>query len=90
MPRSVATVFSVSASAAPKADGPILIGIAAAKTGIYEPYDLQSGQLLEMRLNEINDEGGVLGSKFEVEWIDTKSDKPRAGTDACELISRAP
>ena len=66
---------------------PILIGIAAAKTGIYEPYDLQAGQLLEMRLNEINDEGGVLGSKFEVEWIDTKSDKPRAGTAARELIS---
>ena len=67
---------------------PILIGIAAAKTGIYEPYDLQAGQLLEMRLNEINDEGGVLGSKFEVEWIDTKSDKPRAGTAARELISK--
>lgn len=75
-------------SASAKGGEPILIGIAAAKTGIYEPYDLQAGQLLEMRLNEINDAGGVLGSKFKVEWIDTKSDKPRAGTAARELISK--
>lgn len=66
---------------------PILVGISAAKTGVYEPYDLQSGQLLELRLDEINAAGGANGSKFEVQWIDTQSDKPRAGTAARELIS---
>ena len=35
----------------PRSVGPILIGISAAKTGILAPYDLQSGQLFQMRIN---------------------------------------
>jgi branched-chain amino acid transport system substrate-binding protein len=82
-----ATVFSVSASAAPKADT-ILIGISAAKTGILAPYDLQAGQLFQMRIKQINKAGGVLGKQIVVKWIDTKSDKPTAATNAQELISQ--
>jgi branched-chain amino acid transport system substrate-binding protein len=81
------TVFSVSASAAPKAN-PILIGISAAKTGILAPYDLQAGQLFQMRIAQINKAGGVLGRQLKVKWIDTKSDKPTAATNAQELISQ--
>ena len=80
------TVFSISASAAPKADT-ILIGISAAKTGILGPYDLQAGQLFQMRIDQINKAGGVLGKQIKVKWIDTKSDKPTAATNASELIS---
>jgi branched-chain amino acid transport system substrate-binding protein len=80
------TVFSISASAAPKADT-ILIGISAAKTGILGPYDLQAGQLFQMRIDQINKAGGVLGKQIKVKWIDTKSDKPTAATNAAELIS---
>jgi len=79
------TVFSISASAAPKADT-ILIGISAAKTGILGPYDLQAGQLFQMRIDQINKAGGVLGKQIKVKWIDTKSDKPTAATNASELI----
>jgi len=68
--------------------GPILIGISAAKTGILAPYDLQSGQLFQMRIDQINKAGGVLGRKINVQWIDTKSDKPTAATNAEELISK--
>ena len=68
--------------------GPILIGISAAKTGILAPYDLQSGQLFQMRINQIDKAGGVLGKQIKVEWIDTKSDKPTAATNAEELISK--
>src|ERR671914_1368718 len=67
---------------------PILIGISAARTGILAPYDLQSAQLFQMRMEEINAEGGVLGRPIEVEWIDTKSDQPLAATNAAELIGR--
>ena len=81
-----ATVFSVSATAAPQA-GTILIGISAAKTGILAPYDLQAGQLFMLRINQINKAGGVLGKQIKVKWIDTKSDKPTAATNAQELIS---
>ena len=68
--------------------GSILIGISAAKTGILAPYDLQSGQLFQMRINQINKAGGVLGKQIKVEWIDTKSDKPTAAANANELISK--
>jgi branched-chain amino acid transport system substrate-binding protein len=67
---------------------PILIGISAAQTGILAPYDLQSGQLLQMRIEQINDAGGVLGRPITTEWIDTKSDKALAATNAEELIDK--
>jgi branched-chain amino acid transport system substrate-binding protein len=65
---------------------PILIGISAAQTGILAPYDLQAAQLFQMRIEEINAEGGALGRPLEVQWIDTKSDQPLAATNAEELI----
>lgn len=67
---------------------PILIGISAAQTGILAPYDLQSAQLFQMRIDEINAEGGVLGRQLTTEWIDTKSDQPLAATNAEELIDK--
>ena len=66
---------------------PITIGIAAAKTGGFAPYDLQAGQLFEMAIKEANAKGGVLGRKVEVKWIDTKSDKQAGATNAKELIA---
>ena len=41
-----------------------------------------------MRIDQINKAGGVLGKQIKVEWIDTKSDKPTAATNAEELISK--
>ncbi len=73
------------AGEAPSGD-PILIGLSAAQTGILAPYDLQAGQLFEMRIKQINDAGGVLGRPITTEWIDTKSDKALAATNAEELI----
>src|SRR5262245_48519920 len=68
--------------------GTILIGISAAKTGILAPYDLQAGQLFQMRIKQLDKAGGVLGKQIKVEWIDTKSDKPTAAANADELISK--
>jgi branched-chain amino acid transport system substrate-binding protein len=65
---------------------PILIGLSTAQTGILAPYDLQASQLFEMRIEQINAEGGVLGRPLETQWIDTKSDQPQAATNAEELI----
>jgi branched-chain amino acid transport system substrate-binding protein len=65
---------------------PILIGLSTAETGILAPYDLQASQLFEMRIEQINAEGGVLGRPLETQWIDTKSDQPQAATNAEELI----
>lgn len=66
---------------------PIVVGISAARSGALEPYDRQGAQMLTMRLEEINDDGGVLGGRqFDVRWLDTESDRPRAGTNARQLI----
>jgi branched-chain amino acid transport system substrate-binding protein len=77
-----------SASGSRDAAGTILIGISAAKTGILAPYDLQSAQLFQMRIAQLNKAGGVLGKQIKVQWIDTKSDKPTAATNAEELIGK--
>jgi branched-chain amino acid transport system substrate-binding protein len=80
--------ISATAMGGGKAGGTILIGISTAKTGILAPYDLQASQLFQMRINQINKAGGVLGKKLKVQWIDTKSDKPTAATNAEELIGK--
>ena len=85
---AAAAVAVGTASGGRQASGTILIGISAAKTGILAPYDLQAGQLFQMRINQINKAGDVLGKQVKVEWIDTKSDKPTAAANANELISK--
>ncbi len=67
--------------------GPILIGIAGAKTGPLSPYDGQPGNAFLLRIEEINKEGGVDGRKLEAKWIDTKSDKTLAASAATQLIN---
>lgn len=69
-------------------DKPILIGIAAAKTGGLSPVDLQPAQAFQMRVKEINAVGGVSGRKLTVKWIDTQSDKALAANAAQELMSQ--
>jgi branched-chain amino acid transport system substrate-binding protein len=85
---ALVTGLTVGTASGSRDAGTILIGISAAKTGILAPYDLQSGQLFQMRMNQINKAGGVLGKKLKVQWIDTKSDKPTAATNAEELIGK--
>jgi len=83
---AVALAAALGATAARSGSDEIVIGISAAKTGILAPYDLQSGQLFQLRIDQINKAGGVLGKKIRVQWIDTKSDKALAATNAEELI----
>jgi branched-chain amino acid transport system substrate-binding protein len=85
---SATAVIASTALGGSSAQGTILIGISAAKTSILAPYDLQPGQAFMMRIDEINKAGGVLGKKIRVQWIDTKSDKALAATNAEELISK--
>ena len=84
----VAAAVAATAFGGGKAGGTILIGISTAKTGILAPYDLQASQLFQMRIAQINKAGGVLGKNLKVQWIDTKSDKPTAATNADELIGK--
>ena len=85
---AAAATIAATALGGSNASGTILIGISAAKTGILAPYDLQPGQAFMMRIDEINKAGGVLGKQLRVQWIDTKSDKALAATNAQELIGK--
>ena len=84
----VAVLATSLAATAGRNANTILIGISAAKTGILAPYDLQAAQLFQMRIEQINKAGGVLGKQIKVEWIDTKTDKALAATNAEELIGK--
>src|SRR3712207_5824507 len=66
--------------------GPILIGISGAKTGALSPYDLQPGKAFQLKVDEINAAGGVMGRKLQVKWIDTKSDKTLSASNATQLL----
>jgi branched-chain amino acid transport system substrate-binding protein len=72
---------------APSGD-PILIGIAAAKTGIISPFDIEPAQAFELAIEEINAAGGILGRPVTTEWVDTKSDPALAASIADELIGK--
>jgi branched-chain amino acid transport system substrate-binding protein len=85
---ALAAGLAVGTASGSRDAGSILIGISAAKTGILAPYDLQAAQLFQMRIKQINKAGGVLGKQINVQWIDTKTDKPTAATNAEELIGK--
>lgn len=78
---------SGGSSSSSSGKGPIVIGISAAKTGALAPYDLQASELFEMRINQINQSGGVLGRKIQVKWLDSKSDKATDAANTQLLIS---
>lgn len=80
---AVATAAPAPSQAAP---APILIGIVAAKTGPHATADLEAAKLLQLRLEQANRAGGVLGRRFATEWRDTESDATKAGPAATELV----
>lgn len=66
------------------ADDDIVIGYAAAITGMYAPYDSVDGAKCE--IDRLNDAGGVLGRKLRLEVRDMKSDAAVAATAGQELV----
>lgn len=76
----LATLSPLSAQAADD----IIIGYAAAVTGMYAPYDSVDGAQCE--IDRINEKGGVLGRKLRLEARDMKSDAVMAATAGQELI----
>jgi len=62
----------------------IIIGYAAAITGLYAPYDSVDGAKCE--IDRINEKGGVLGRKLRLEARDMKSDAIASAAAGQELI----
>lgn len=66
------------------AEDDIIIGYAAAITGLYAPYDSVDGAKCE--IDRINEKGGVLGRKLRLEARDMKSDAIASAAAGQELI----
>ena len=67
-------------------DEPIVIGMAIAQSGPIAPFDIEPGQSVELRAQQINDEGGVLGRQIRVVNRNTQSDPNVTTNVAQELV----
>ncbi len=81
---SVALALPALPIAQAQAADDIIIGYAAAITGMYAPYDSVDGAKCE--IDRLNEAGGVLGRKFRLEARDMKSDAVVSATAGQELI----
>lgn len=79
-----AACLATSANTVLADDEPIVIGYAAAITGIYSPYDSVPGA--QCAIDRINEAGGVLGRPLKLEARDMKSDPVMSATAGQELI----
>jgi branched-chain amino acid transport system substrate-binding protein len=77
-----------SASSAKLPDGPIVIGMAVARSGFAAAYDLGPSRGAELAVADINARGGVLGRRLELKYGDTKSDRALGTTVGLDLLSR--
>ncbi|WP_328998729.1 ABC transporter substrate-binding protein [Kribbella sp. NBC_00709] len=68
-------------------DGPIVIGMAIARSGFAAPYDLGPARGAELAVADLNAHGGVLGHQLELKYGDTKSDRALGTTVGLDLLS---
>ncbi|MEV8637143.1 ABC transporter substrate-binding protein [Streptosporangium sp. NPDC051023] len=71
-----------------KAKGPIIIGMAVARSGFAAPYDLGPSRGAELAVADINARGGVRGRPLELKYGDTKSDRALGITVGVDLLSQ--
>lgn len=69
-------------------DGPIIIGFADAKTGWMGPYDEGPRQAFQLRIDEVNAEGGIDGRLIEVISGDNQTDVTKGKQVAADLIAQ--
>jgi branched-chain amino acid transport system substrate-binding protein len=68
--------------------GPILIGMAIARSGLAAPYDLGPANGAQLAVAEINAKGGVLGHPLKLIYGDTKSDRAQGTSTALDLLAQ--
>jgi branched-chain amino acid transport system substrate-binding protein len=67
-------------------DGPIIIGFAVAESGFMQAYDEPATQAAMIRIEEINEEGGLLGRQIEAVFADTRSDRAEGARAGLEVL----
>lgn len=82
-------VESAPAETTPAAsDEPIVIGVATAQSGWMVPFDAPAVAAAEIRRDEINEAGGLLGRQVEFVYSDTKSDINESANAAVNVIEQ--
>ncbi|WP_242891057.1 ABC transporter substrate-binding protein [Actinomadura litoris] len=76
-----------SSAGAKLPDGPIVVGMAVARSGFAASYDLGPSRGAELAVADINARGGVLGRRLELKYGDTKSDRALGTTVGIDLLS---
>jgi branched-chain amino acid transport system substrate-binding protein len=67
---------------------PIVIGAVVGWTGFMNAFDVPPYRAMELAVEDINKEGGVLGRPLKLINADGKSDKVQAGTAAIGLLDK--
>lgn len=75
-------------SPAERPSEPIVIGAAIAKTGGFAPFDAAIMVGVQMAMDDVNANGGVLGQQLELVTADTASDPNQAANAATEVLSQ--
>lgn len=68
--------------------GPIVIGMAIARSGFVAPYDDGPAKGAELAVAEINGRGGVLGHPLKLVYGDTKSDRALGTSTSLDLLGQ--
>src|SRR5690625_3267417 len=84
---TIASVIALSAfPGLAMADDPIVIGIASGQTGTLSPWDQGAARGAMIAVEDINEDGGVLGRELKIVISDTKSDPSLGPTAALEVL----
>lgn len=69
-------------------EDPIVIGAAIGKTGLLKAYDVPGLTAAQIAVDEVNEEGGILGRPVKIISSDTGSDPQRGPAAAQEVIDQ--
>lgn len=79
--------FSFAPVAAVADEEPIKIGFAIAQSGWLANYDVSPFRAAVAKIDQINDNGGLLGRQIEYTVGDTKTEQERAAAVGAEMVS---
>jgi branched-chain amino acid transport system substrate-binding protein len=69
---------------------PVVVGIAMAQSGWMAEYDQPSNNAAQIKIEEINAAGGLLGRKLQVVQADNKTDRAQSARAAQKVMAHKP
>ena len=85
--RIAAVVLASALGAGAAQADDMVIGFAVALSGGFQPYDESGTKMAELVIDQINDQGGLLGRKLKAVMADTKSDRVEGVRAAKDVLA---